>query len=352
MISPRFALLTLLLLASCNSSRIQRTAGVPSSIEPFEVPGAIASAEAALAAGHPQEALDWMRAASDLRFLPTEQRERVQALLERSADQFISELGQEDQDPDVLADILDLGLPRQVAVTGAIRAAAMYVRASEYVEAKDLIVEVDKQFPTHHLRPEAGELLVEAGLRLSEDDSGWWIFNKRDDAYATLEYASVQYPSAAGGDLVLRRLAEMYEEDKKWELAIDRHEELVQGFPRSPLVPFSLARIPHLRLASIESPEYDRNAIKQARTELQDWLEDYPGHEAEEEVRFDLSDALARLGQSDLLIARFYRKVDVPFGQRYHAERALAEAQEAGDEGRAAQAQALLDELPDEEPLP
>ena len=348
----RLSLLLLLCLASCNSSRIQRSANVPSSLEVQEVPGAIAAAEAALAAGRSQEALDWMRVASELRYMPTDQRERVQALLEESADVFISELGQEDRDPDVLADILDLGLPRQIAVTGAIRAASMYVALGDYVEAKDLIVEVDRQFPTHHLRPEAGELLVESGLRLSEDDSGWWIFNKRDDALATLEYASVQYPSAEGGDLVLRRLAEMYEEDKKWDLAIDRHEELVQSFPGSPLVPFSLARIPHLRLASIESPEYDRNAIKLARAELVDWLEDYPGHEVEAEARLDLADAQARLGQSDLVISRFYRRIGEPYGQRYHAKRALVETTEAGDERRMAQAQSLLDELPPEETLP
>ncbi len=349
-----FALLlsVAMLSTSCTSSRIKRSANVPSSIEEREVPLAIQSAEAALAAGHPQEALDWMRVALDLNYMPSGERERVQQLLERSADEFIRQLGSEDRDPAVLADILDLGLPRQIAVTGAIQAAFMYVQAGEYVEAKDLIVEVDKQYPTHHLRPEAGQLLVEAGLRLSEDESGWWIFTKRDDAFSTLEYASIQYPGADGGDLVLRRLAEMYEEDKRWALAIDRHEELVQSFPTSPLVPFSLARIPHLRLASIESVEYDRNALKEASKELKAWLESYPSHEAREDVERDLADALARLGRSDLVIARFYRRVDEPFGQRYHATRALAETLQAGDEEGRKQAQALLDELPAIEELP
>ncbi|MCB9913771.1 MAG: hypothetical protein H6828_01320 [Planctomycetes bacterium] len=347
------ALLPLLLLlcagvASCSTSKIHRTPGVPASIEPEQVPAAIESAERALADGRSQEALDWMRAASDLRQLPTAQRERVQSLLERSADAFIAELGQEDRDPDVLADVLDLGLPRQLAVTGAIRAAEMYVARGEYVEAKELIVEVDKQYPTHHLRPEAGRLLVEAGLRLSEDDSGWWIFNSRDDAYSTLEYCAIQYPGVVGGDLVLRRLAEMYEEDEKWADAIDRHEELVQSYPRSPLVPFSLARIPHLRLASIERPEYDRNALVQARAELSEWLETFPGQEAEPEVRADLAEAARRLAKSDLGIARFYRTVDVPYGQAWHARRALAEAEAAGDESAAARARGLLDDVPEE----
>lgn len=350
-------LLALLLLAAtisggCSTSRIKRSPGVPSSIEAAEVPQAIAAAEAALLDGQPQVALDWMRAASELRYIPPAERERVQQLLEISADQFISRLGEEGQDPAVLADILDLELPRQIAVTGAIRAAELYVRRGEYVEAKDLIVEVDKKYPTHHLRPEAGQLLVESGLRLSEDDSGWWIFNKRDDAFATLEYCSIQYPGTARGDLVLRRLAEMYEEDQKWSLAIDRHEELVQSYPRSALVPFSLARIPHLRLASIESPRYDRNAIIDARVELEDWLETYPGHEVTPEVQADLADALNRLAQSDLYIARFYRKVDVEFGQRYHATRALQEAQTSGNESRIEAASRLLAELPPEEQKP
>ena len=350
--TPKFKALCLGLLllsatvAGCSGSKIKRTPGVPASIEIEEVPYAIERAEIALAGDRPQEALDWMRAAMELRYMPTDQRAKVQRLLEVSADRMIQEMSDEDQDPAVLADILELDLPRQISVTGAIRAAEMMVRAGNNEDAVELIRKVDKLFPTHHMRPEAGRLLTEAGLALSMDDSGWFLSNPRNDAYAALEYVSIHYPSAPNGDLVLRRLAEMYEEDKDWQLAIARHEELVQNFPRSEMVPYSLARIPLLKLTSVERPEYDRGAILEARAELEEWLRDYPGHENTAEVTSDLGDALVRLSVSDLKVAKFYRKTSNPFGARFHAERALEEAHLAGDEGLAGDAQAILDSLP------
>ena len=348
---PRFATLlasVTLALASCTSTYIQRSEGVPTEIEASQVPAAIQAAEEALLAGNPHLALDWMRTASALDGLPSEQRVKVQRLLEISADRFLQELSDEDAPPEMLAEILDLDLPRQLAVTGALRGVRLLVERGDYHDAYLLIERIDKRYPTHHLRPEAGRLLVEAGLALSELESGWFSSN-RDHAFAALEYCSINYPLTPRGDLVYRRLAEMYEEDQLWYLAIARHEELTQNYPESALVPYSLARIPHLLLASIESPEYDRNALLDARRDLERWLRDYAGHELTDEVRYDLTDALVRLTISDLGIADFYATVEVDSGTRYHAKRALEEARLAGDEKRMARAQRMLDALPPEE---
>jgi outer membrane protein assembly factor BamD (BamD/ComL family) len=332
-------------LAGCQTTYIQRSEEVPSELEPAEVGAAITAAEDALLTDQPQLALDWMRVASELDGLPSAQRARVQQLLEIAANRWLGELSDKDTPPELLAEILDLDLPRQLAVTGALRGAALLVERGDYHEAFEVIDRIDRRYPTHHLRPEAGRLLVEAGLALSELDSSWWNSN-RDHAFQALEYSSINYPLTPRGDLVLRRLAEMYEEDNLWYLAIARHEELAANFPESSLVPYSLARIPHLLLASIESPEYDRNAVLDARNGLQKWLSDYEGHEVAEQVRFDLAEARLRLAVSDLGIADFHVTVGNDYGARLHAMRALAEATSARDEDRARQAQAILDGLP------
>jgi len=345
------ALLVACALAGCGTTYIQRSAGVPAELEPGEVPAAISAAQEDLLAGRTQRALDWMRAASATEGLPSDQRAEVQRLLEVSADRFLGELDDESTPPEMLAEILDLELPRQLAVTGAMRGVLRYIEEEEYKEAYDLIVRIDKRYPTHHLRPEAGRLLVEAGLALSELPHPWFSSN-RDYAYQALEYCSINYPLADRGDLVFRRLGEMYEEDKRWYIAITRHEELTQNYPESPLVPYSLARIPHLLLASIESPEYDRNALLEARRNLEAWLRDFRGHELTEQVRFDLADALVRLTVSDLDIADFYDTVGNVPGTRFHAARALQEAELAGHEGLAAKARGMLDALPPEATAP
>ena len=343
----RFVLLALL-LSGCGTTYLKRSPGVPSSIDPDEVPGAITAAEDALFAEQPQVALDWMRAATDLEGLPSDQRSKVQRLLEASAERFIDSIRNDPAAAEMLSEITDLELPRQITVSAAVIGAELFVQRSEYNEGVKLIQRLDKRYPTHHLRPEAGEILMDAGLALSEMQSGWFD-SHREHAFAALEYVSVNYPSTPRGDQALRRLAEMYEDDERWEYAIARHEELTQNYPNSTLSPYSLARIPHLRLASIESPEYDRKALIQARQDLEKWLRDYAGHAATEQARYDLRDALVRLAESDLGIADFHVTIKNNPGARYHAERALQEAQAAGDEERGARAQAILDQTPEAE---
>ena len=340
----RFAALVLL-LSGCATNYIQRSPGVPYSLKVEEVPMAIENAENALLDNKPQVALDWMRIASVLKGLPTEQRTKIQRLLEVAADRFIKTVSESNESAEILAEVLDLDLPRQIAVTGAIEGARKYMDRKEYQEAVLLIQRIDKRFPSHHLRPEAGKILLEAGLTLADLESGW-LDSYRDHGQAALEYVSINYPTTRGGELALQKLGQMYEEDKRWELAISRHEELTQNYPNSSLVAESLARIPHLRLASIESPEYDRKAIINARVDLERWLSDYSGHPATEQVKYDLRDALIRLAESDLVISDFHETIDNNFGARYHAERALIEAKLAEDPKRMARAEKILQRIP------
>ena len=115
-------------------------------------------------------------------------------------------------------------------------------------------------------------------------------------------------------------------------------------YPGTPEGVWAQARIPHLRLASLGTPEYDRSLMLQARGELAEWLRTYPGHALEEQVRIDLADALQRLADSDLSIARFYRKVESQAGFEFHARRALETARDAGNSEQVEEAEALLAE--------
>ncbi len=347
-----FRLALLVFLASgCATRYIQRSPDVPSSIGLERVPEAIEKAEAALLENKPQVALDWMRIASVLKGMPGDQRSKVQRLLEISADRFIKTVSDSNESAEILAEVLDLDLPRQIAVTGAIAGAQKYMDRKAYQEAVLLIQRIDRRFPSHHLRPEAGRMLLEAGLTMTSMKGGW-LDAHRDHGIAALEYVSINYPTTIGGELALQELGRLYEEDQRWELAISRHEELTQNFPNSSLVEDSLARIPHLRLASIESPEYDRKAIINARVDLQRWLDDYAGHPATEQVKFDLRDALIRLSESDLVISDFHKTIKNNFGARFHAERALVEAKLAQDEKRIARAEQILKRLPAEQAAP
>lgn len=340
------ALLPLLVLAlgACGGNRLRRSGEVPRELELHDIETAISNAERALAEGREEIALEWTYVADEIEGLPTEQRNRVAALMEQAADLRIARLKDGQSEPDELEHLVEVDLPRQIAVTAGIEAARQHLARGKPKKAYRVIKDMDERYPGHHDRRAAGAIVAQAGMELSHDEGGFLFFYRvRDTGKEALEYLVLNYPGDPRCAEAYWRLAEMYEEDESWDEAIERLEELVIYHRASEYYPLSLARIPKLRLASIESPEYDRMQLVRARAELEEWLELYQGtQDIEPEVREDLDDALRRLAQSDLLIAKFNRKIDIAYGLRLHAMRALEEARQAGDEARASEALDML----------
>ena len=344
------ALVLAVVPASCRtiSGILPGGSDVPESVTPAEVEGALATSQARLEEGDGEQALEWALAASKARQLSAEERSRVQAWLEKVADLRIKELAQEERDPKALADLYELDLPRQICVSAGIEAARLWVEQGKLERAFRFLKRIDERYPLHHEVRSASVLLAEIGLRLIEEDSGFlWFSSSKDEGVAVLEYLVLKAPWDERCDEAYYALAGVYEDEEEWALAIERHEDLILYHSESPRRPFSQARVPHLRLLGLASPEYDRKLLTDARQELERWLEKYGGldvvpPELEREVRIDLTDCLRRLAESDLGIAAFYRRVDNAYGWRFHAERALESAELAGDERRAARARALI----------
>lgn len=320
--------------------------------DPAEVPPALVQAEELFAAGKTAEALDIARAARDTEGLNPDLRDEVERRVERYADRRIRELT-ERGDPGELEDLVDLDLPRQLAVTAGVRGARMYADRGEPDDAYDLIREVDRKYPAHHERVAAGEILSDVGFALSLESRGFWdALSGRPAATGVLEYLVLHYPSARRCDEAYATLARLYAEDRDWRLARERHEDLLLFHPESPYVPVSAANIPHLRLVALDSPEYDRSELVRAREELETWLARYPDHPMAPSVKVDYADCLQRLCQSDLAIAHFYRRIDEPYGARRHGERALETARLSRSVDLTQRAEVFLASVPDVSELP
>jgi len=321
---------------------------IPSELDPEDLPAALTKAEAALASGDTETAIDWMRSASRARGLSAAERDRVQILLEKACAQRIADLALDPDGAEALADMVDIDLPRQLAVEAGLAAATRLIAEGEKLDAYDVLKKLDTKFPLHHERQRAGDMMCEIGLDAIADSPGFLGFwSDRDEGQAILEYVILNAPWARRCDEAYRALYLYYEDDHEWDVAVDRAEKLVLNHPGSPLRSAAQAHVPHMRLASIKSPEYDRSAIAKARTELQEWLLAFSGKDdLEGRVRIELGDALRRLSDNDLIVSRFYHRVDNAYGARRHAERAVEEAREAGDERRVEAANEWLAELP------
>ncbi len=340
------ALIGLTALAACRSYGAATVRNIA------EIPAAIASADTDFAEGRTALALARMRSARELRGVEAGQRDQLDVRIERFANQRIDELAQPGSDADELAEFVELDLPQQLSVNAGVRAARLYLDTDRPYKSYRLLKKLETQYPRHHGRAEAGAILLEAGLKLADDPSGWWLWQARDDGVEVLEYLVLNYPSERRCDLAFRKLALCYAEDRKYELAIQRYEELVLSHIDSPLVVEAQAGIPHLRLLALESPEYDRKELLRARKELEAWIATQSGAEFEPQVKLDYADCLQRLVESDLGIARFYERIDRGWGARFHAQRALELAREAGDVTRIAACERLLRRLPAIDELP
>jgi tetratricopeptide (TPR) repeat protein len=221
-------------------------------------------AEQELAAGRSAVALDDLVKARKTKNLSTDQKNRIDLLLERCADIRVNELSASGTNPGYLEELFELNLPRQIAITAGVRAAKLWLDQGDPDEAYAMIKKVDKRYPppgTHHERLLAGDLLYEAGENLSRSDFSFLgFFSDKDDAKGILEYLVQNYPQERHCDRAYLRLAELYEEERLWKIAIERHQDLVTYHIDSPLAPYSELRIPQLRMISLRRPDFDPRA--------------------------------------------------------------------------------------------
>jgi hypothetical protein len=333
----------LLLLAGCGSA--------PKKISAEKVPHALEQAEKELAAGDSESALEWARSASLATGLPAETRESVRRMLDKAAEQRVRDLSAPGSDPEDLGELVEMDLPRQIAVSAGLEAARRMQADDEPIDAFNLVKKIDTKYPLHHERQAVGVFLADLGLELSKDHTKFLFFyDRQEDAKEVLEYLILNYPRAPRCDEAYETLARIYADDREWTAAIDRLEKLVLNHPESHRRAESEATVPRFRLSMIASPEYDRGALERARGELEAWLRNWPTRpgvppELEARVRLDLADSLRRLADSDRGIADFYVRVGNEAGAKRHADRALAEARQAGDAERVEGAEQILREL-------
>jgi tetratricopeptide (TPR) repeat protein len=354
MIARALLLAALALAPSCASFHPFGLGG--GTIPPQESDILVKRAEAELAAGDSTRALADLRKARDAEQLTSDQKNRIDILLERCAEARISALSAPGSDPDELKELFDLNLPRQIAITAGVRAARMMLDQGEPIDAYEMIQKVDKRYPpagTHHERKLAGDVLFEAGMKLAKSNfSILGLFSDKDDAKGVLEYLVQNYPQERRCDQAYRELATLYEHDRVWATAIERHQDLVTYHLDSPLAPESEWRIPHLRLVALRRPDYDRRELLRALGELEAWLESHAGTEFEPRVIADRTDCLKRLAESDLMISHFYAHVKKWDGARIHAERALGTSKRSGDAQTIAKAEAAVALVPTLAPAP
>ena len=340
--------LALLALASCSSSPIASI----SPLDPEEVPAVLVAAQSSpageLADRQLVDTVAGLLSANKARGLDTKTRVAVRDALET----YASELAARGDDPRALEDLSETDLPARISVPAGLRSATLYLERDDRKDAFKTIKKLDRRYPSHGLRDESGDLLKGIGDSYFFDKRRkYFLFKYSNSAPQVYEYLSAEYPKHPETDDALHKLSEVYEKNRQFSVAIEKHEELVLWCRDSPYRIASEAAIPRLRLAALGGPEYGRDSLKVALGELEVWLSKYPDNEIRPEVERTLVDCLQRLADNDMVVARFYRTVDSPAGARQHAARALETAKRAGNPGQLEEIRAFLEALDEIESL-
>ncbi len=333
-------------LVACRSSK-GPSYRLPSSYGADQIPRVIAAAEDDLKeANDPGLAFARLQLAEETSDAKGEDGQALERARTQAAEALLQNLSAQDAPPGYYERLIEAGLPRNLAVRSRIAQARSYLNRGERLKSYRLIKALDREFPFHAERGSSGDVLADSGLSLAKDRGRYaLLFRYRKLAPEVLEYLTTQYPTHEAGPQAYDELTRLYVESGELELAIQRQEDLIIYFGDSPKVPACRARIPALRLDTIDRSDYDRRPIQSAREELESWLDTYggQGHEEEDTVRQNLLLAVRHLSEHDSIVADFYRIVDNDSGAEFHARRALELARIGGSEKQIEAAQKTLD---------
>ncbi|MEX1024307.1 MAG: tetratricopeptide repeat protein [Planctomycetota bacterium] len=310
-----------------------------------DVDAALATAGEELAANRPLDALERLERVHRTRTISPENRQAADVLTRAALDQAIAS---ERVDARDLTDVYGLELPRNARARAGIAAAERLYESDRPVSAYKQVRKVELALPAHPERARAGDLLARVGFDLIERDGRYFlILSYRARGLEALEFFVVHYPFHPACEEAYLRLAGAYEETGDYDDAIEHLEDLLVYHPESSVREEVEARLPALRLAMLAGRDYDRGELELAHAELEGWLARNAGHPLEDDVRATRVIALRRLARSDLKLARYYATIGVTFGVRFHATRALTEAEQADAAKEIAAAKELLERFPE-----
>ena len=210
--SPLLPGLALLALASCSSSPIASV----SPMDPDQVPATLMAAQAStadqLADGQLVDTVADLLSANKARGLDTRTRVEVRTALEL----YAQELADRGENPRALEDLSETDLPARISVPAGIRSATLYLAREDRKDAFKTIKKLDTRYPSHGLRDEAGDLLMEIGNSYYFDKRRkFFLFPYSSNAPQVYEYLSTEYPKHPETDDALNRLADTYAKNRQ-----------------------------------------------------------------------------------------------------------------------------------------
>lgn len=218
-----------------------------------------------------------------------------------------------------------------------------------------VIRDFPEQHPFSDLRADVESLEFRIGEHLIGSDGGFLFFSSdKEDGRAVLEHF-LQRAGLLRRDLLadaLRLLGEKAFAEGDYDLARQRFTQLRRDHEDSEWVPLALFRMAMSRYHTLVGPEFDYEEMRLARQELRHLLErGIENPQARDEVAAASTRVEQWMGERQLTIAHFYRRVGNRRGEELHLRRAADEFPETTAGKRARTELAALSTRAPESPI-
>ncbi|GEM_PF-1934755 len=208
----------------------------------------------------------------------------------------------------------------------AVDLARAHFLLGEWWEAYDRIRDLPREHPSSPWLAQAEEIEFKSGALLAGRGGGFLFFTSDlSDAILVLEHFLLYYPTSRWLPDALRILGEAAYRNEDWDLAIERFSELLQRAPEGEWSDLASFRIAMAHYRKLVGPEYDLEAMENARRELASYLSVERGNESfVDQARRALTKVLLWIDRKNLLLADFYLRIDKPESARLYLQRILS----------------------------
>jgi len=153
---------------------------------------------------------------------------------------------------------------------------------------------------------DADRLLYERGLEAFKEES--WLRAREYFAQIRDNYPQSSYRADAR-----LGVADTYFEEgsaESYVQALSEYREFLSLYPTHPRAGYAQYKLGMVHFEQMRRPERDQTETRQALEEFGTFVERYPNHELEREVRAKLREARDRLSESSFKVGHFYYRIN------------------------------------------
>lgn len=182
------------------------------------------------------------------------------------------------------------------------------------------------QYPVSGHRREAGELIYDTGVKLTQSTSsflGLGIARDSDDGVLVLEYFVDNFQNSSLASEALRRVAQYKFETGDFQGAIRGYQRILRSYLGSQWRDLAEFRIAISHLRGVRRADQDQSELLKARESLSNYISLHPEGARLDEAAAALREADEMLAESEYKIGDYYVVIEQPFAASMHYKQAI-----------------------------